>query len=77
IAKHSRGGKTLVATMLGGGGVELEERAKLQKMRIPTYPSPIRAARVLAALSRYAEMKVGRVWQNLKIWSTVNESRAR
>ncbi|MEM2908495.1 MAG: CoA-binding protein [Candidatus Hadarchaeales archaeon] len=66
MAKHFHGGKTLVVVMLGGGDVELEERAKLQKMGIPVYSSPIRAARALAALTRYAEMRAERMGQNLK-----------
>jgi len=38
--------------MLGGGEVEVKERKKLQKMHIPTYQDPARAARTLAALVR-------------------------
>lgn len=53
IAKHFAHGKTLVPVMLGGGQVEAEERAKLQGSRMPTYSSPVRAARTLAALARY------------------------
>jgi acetyl coenzyme A synthetase (ADP forming)-like protein len=76
VAKHFHGGKTLVIAMLGGGEVELEERAKLQKLGIPVYSSPVRAARVLAALGRYAEMKAGRLGRNLKIRDVSNESEA-
>jgi len=53
IAKHFARGKTLVPVMLGGGQVEAEERAKLQGSGTPTYSSPVRAARTLAALARY------------------------
>jgi acyl-CoA synthetase (NDP forming) len=53
IAKHFARGKTLVPVMLGGGRVEAEERAKLKGSGIPTYSSPVRAARTLAALARY------------------------
>lgn len=53
IAKHFARGKALVPVMLGGGQVEAEERAKLQGPGIPTYSSPVRAARTLAALARY------------------------
>jgi len=52
ITKHFNQGKTLVPVMLGGGEVEVKERKKLQKMHIPTYQDPARAARTLAALVR-------------------------
>ena len=55
IAKHSRRGKTLVSAMLGGGWVEVEERRKLQDLHIAVYSSSVRAARALAALTRYAK----------------------
>ena len=55
IAEHSRRGKTLVPVMLGGGQVEVEERRKLQNLHVAVYSSPVRAARALAALTRYAK----------------------
>jgi acetyl coenzyme A synthetase (ADP forming)-like protein len=55
IAKHHRRGKTLVPVMLGGGQVEVEERRKLQSLHIAVYSSPVRAARALAALAKYAK----------------------
>jgi len=55
IAEHSRRGKTLVPVMLGGGQVEVEERGKLQDLHMAVYSSPVRAARALAALARYAK----------------------
>ncbi|MDI6819654.1 MAG: CoA-binding protein [Candidatus Hodarchaeaceae archaeon] len=57
IAKHFGGGRTLIPVMLGGGRAEIEERAKLQKMRVPVYSSPVRAARTLAALVKYARSR--------------------
>ena len=55
IAEHSRRGKTLAPVMLGGGQVEVEERRKLQDLHMAVYSSPVRAARALAALTRYAK----------------------
>ncbi len=55
IAKHLSRGKTIIPVMLGGGKVEVEERAKLQKLHVPVYPSPLRAACVLSALTRHAQ----------------------
>lgn len=51
ITKHFSWGKTLVPVMLGGGQVEVEERGKLQNLRIAVYSNPIRAARALAAMA--------------------------
>lgn len=59
IAKNLQRGKPIVPVMLGGGKIEAEERAKLQSLRLSVYPSPIRGARVLAALARYAAWKKG------------------
>ncbi len=55
IAKHRSHGKIIIPVMLGGGKVEVEERAKLQKLHIPVFPSPLRAARVLSVLTRHAQ----------------------
>jgi acetyl coenzyme A synthetase (ADP forming)-like protein len=52
ILKHFNTGKTIVPVMLGGGSVEVEERAKLQKTNVPVYSDPRRAIRALAALAR-------------------------
>jgi acetyl coenzyme A synthetase (ADP forming)-like protein len=52
ILKHYNTGKTIVPVMLGGGLVEVEERAKLQKVNVPVYSDPRRAVRALAALAR-------------------------
>jgi acetyl coenzyme A synthetase (ADP forming)-like protein len=60
IAKHFTRGKTLAPVMLGGGQVEVEERAKLQGSRIPVYSNPVRAAHALAALVRYAGARSGK-----------------
>jgi acetyl coenzyme A synthetase (ADP forming)-like protein len=53
ILKHFKAGKTIVPVMLGGGSVEVEERAKLQKANVPVYSDPTRAVRALAALMRH------------------------
>ncbi len=55
IAKHLSRGKTIIPVMLGGGKVEVEERAKLQNLHVPVYPGPLRAAHVLSALTRHAQ----------------------
>lgn len=55
IAKHLSHGKIIIPVMLGGGKVEVEERAKLQKLHVPVFPSPLRAARVLSVLTRHAQ----------------------
>jgi acetyl-CoA synthetase (ADP-forming) len=52
ILKHFKAGKTIVPVMLGGGSVEVEERAKLQRANVPVYSDPTRAVRALAALMR-------------------------
>ena len=54
ISKHLSRGKTIIPVMLGGGKVEVEERVNLQKLHAPVYPCPLRAARVLSALTRHA-----------------------
>jgi acyl-CoA synthetase (NDP forming) len=51
IAKHFNRGKTLMPVMLGGGEVEVEERKKLQHLRVAVYPNPVRAVRTLAAMA--------------------------
>jgi len=53
ILKHFKAGKTIVPVMLGGGSVEVEERAKLQRANVPVYSDPTRAVRALAALMRH------------------------
>ena len=53
ILKHFNAGKTVVPVMLGGGSVEVEERARLQRANVPVYPDPTRAVRALAALARH------------------------
>jgi acetyl coenzyme A synthetase (ADP forming)-like protein len=53
ILKHFKAGKTIVPVMLGGGSVEVEERAKLQRANVPVYSDPTRAVRALAALIRH------------------------
>jgi acetyl coenzyme A synthetase (ADP forming)-like protein len=53
ILKHFKAGKTIVPVMLGGGSVEVEERAKLQRANVPVYSDPTRAVRALAALVRH------------------------
>ncbi len=57
IAKHLSRGKTIIPVMLGGGKVEVEERAKLQKLHIPVYPITLRGACVLSVLTRHAGKK--------------------
>jgi len=57
ISKHFGRGKVIVPVMLGGGEAEAVERKKLQKIHIPVYPSPLRGARALAILRRYAKVK--------------------
>ncbi len=54
ILKNLQRGKPIVPVMLGGGKAEVEERAKLGKMRLSAYPCPVRGARALAALVRCA-----------------------
>ena len=53
ILKHFKAGKTIVPVMLGGGSVEVEERAKLQRANVPVYSDPTRAVRALAALVKH------------------------
>ena len=53
ILDHFKAGKTIVPVMLGGGSVEVEERAKLQRANVPVYSDPTRAVRALAALARH------------------------
>jgi len=53
ILKHFKAGKTIVPVMLGGGSIEVEERARLQKTNVSVYSDPTRAVRALAALARH------------------------
>jgi acetyl coenzyme A synthetase (ADP forming)-like protein len=46
-------GKTVVVAFLGGAEVEKEEVAKMHSNNIPVFPTPERAAKVLAALKRW------------------------
>jgi acetyl coenzyme A synthetase (ADP forming)-like protein len=57
LAKHLKSGKPVVPVMLGGGKAEEEERAKLADMKLPVYPSPVRGAKALAVLRKYASWK--------------------
>ena len=57
ISKHFGAGKTIVPVMLGGGQAEVEERTKLQELRIPVYPSPTRGVQALGVLTSRAKLK--------------------
>ncbi|MEM3519208.1 MAG: CoA-binding protein [Candidatus Hadarchaeales archaeon] len=57
LAKHSKGGKPIIPVMLGGGRAEEEERRKLAEMKLPSYPSPLRGAKVLSFLWKRAVSK--------------------
>lgn len=50
ISNHVKSGKPVVPVMLGGGKAEEDERRKLAEMKLPSYSSPSRSAKVLSVL---------------------------
>ncbi len=57
VEKHLKKGKPVIAVMLGGGRAEEEEKRKLAEKRIPVFSDPVRGAKALAAMYRYAKRK--------------------
>lgn len=58
--KERQPGKPLVAVLMAGDArMRLDWKRSLETARIPTYPSPERAVRVVAAMWRYASRRKG------------------
>lgn len=47
--------KPIIVVYLGGGQVEIAERAKMHSMGIPVFPTPERAVSALYAMTKYAQ----------------------